>query len=79
MILVPSKVLEADDLGISPVAAKSLASTSSLLDSDISLEVLEREHIARVLTRATSLEAAAKTLGIDATTLQRKRSVYGLS
>jgi NtrC-family two-component system response regulator AlgB len=51
----------------------------TLLGSDVSLEIVEREHIARVVTRAPSLEAAAKILGIDATTLQRKRKKYGLA
>jgi NtrC-family two-component system response regulator AlgB len=45
----------------------------------VSLEELEREHVARVLARAQTLEAAARTLGIDATTLQRKRKRYGLA
>ena len=44
----------------------------------ISLDTLEREHIARVVAQSPSLEAAARTLGIDATTLQRKRKRYGL-
>jgi NtrC-family two-component system response regulator AlgB len=45
----------------------------------ISIEALEREHIARVVARAPSLEAAARILDIDATTLQRKRKRYGLA
>jgi NtrC-family two-component system response regulator AlgB len=44
----------------------------------ISLDTLEREHIARVVAQSPSLEAAARTLDIDATTLQRKRKRYGL-
>ena len=44
----------------------------------MSLEALEREHIARVVAQSPSLEAAARTLDIDATTLQRKRKRYGL-
>jgi NtrC-family two-component system response regulator AlgB len=79
VILVPSKVFQAADLGIAAVTATTHVSSSSLLGSDVSLEVLEREHIARVVARAPSLEAAAKILGIDATTLQRKRKRYGLS
>jgi NtrC-family two-component system response regulator AlgB len=79
VILVPSKVLEPGDLGISPVAAATQAYASLLLGSDDALEAVEREHIAQVVARAPSLEAAAKTLGIDATTLQRKRKRYGLS
>jgi NtrC-family two-component system response regulator AlgB len=43
----------------------------------VSLEDIEREHIARVVARAPTFEAAASILGIDSTTLQRKR--YGLA
>ena len=45
----------------------------------VSLESLEREHIARVVAQSPSLEAAARMLDIDATTLQRKRKRYGLA
>jgi NtrC-family two-component system response regulator AlgB len=41
-----------------------------------SLEEVEREHILRVLARSASLEEAARTLGIDASTLWRKRRKY---
>jgi NtrC-family two-component system response regulator AlgB len=42
------------------------------------LDELEAEHIRRVLAAAPSLEAAAETLGIDPSTLYRKRKRYGL-
>jgi two-component system, NtrC family, response regulator AlgB len=41
--------------------------------SDITLEQLEEFHIRSILQRAPSLDAAAKTLGIDPATLYRKR------
>ncbi|WP_422928762.1 sigma-54-dependent transcriptional regulator [Singulisphaera sp. PoT] len=44
----------------------------------LTLEELEIAHIRRVLARASSLDAAAKTLGIDPSTLYRKRKQYGL-
>jgi two-component system, NtrC family, response regulator AlgB len=53
--------------------------TEVALGSDVSIEALEREHIARIIARAPTLEAAARTLGIDASTLQRKRKRYGLT
>jgi DNA-binding NtrC family response regulator len=52
--------------------------TSIALGADVSLEALEREHIARIVARCSTLQLAARTLGIDATTLQRKRKRYGL-
>jgi NtrC-family two-component system response regulator AlgB len=42
------------------------------------LDELEAEHIRRVLVAAPSLESAAETLGIDPSTLYRKRKRYGL-
>jgi NtrC-family two-component system response regulator AlgB len=43
-----------------------------------SLDELEREHIARVLAASATLEEAADTLGINVTTLWRKRRRYGI-
>ena len=44
----------------------------------LSLQQIERAHIRGVLARSSSLDAAAKTLGIDVSTLYRKRKLYGL-
>jgi NtrC-family two-component system response regulator AlgB len=44
----------------------------------LSLEDLERAHIRGVMASSSSLEAAARTLGIDVSTLYRKRKQYGL-
>ncbi len=46
------------------------------LGGDCSLEQVEREHIERVLARTATAEEAAKTLGIDASTLWRKRRKF---
>jgi len=46
--------------------------------ANVSLEELENEHIRQVLSKAVSLESAAQTLGIDTTTLYRKRKKLGL-
>jgi len=95
VILTPAAVVEPADLGIpfdleepgetgeghalraSPVRGGSWPSVS--LGEDVSLEAIEREHIARVVAHTSSFEAAARILGIDATTLQRKRKRYGLA
>jgi NtrC-family two-component system response regulator AlgB len=80
VILAPATILEAEDLGIrAPDTLPSSAEAPVLLGADVSLEALEREHIARVLAQASSLESAARILGIDATTLHRKRKRYGLA
>ena len=42
-----------------------------------SLEKIEREHIMRVLAQSATLDEAAATLGINVTTLWRKRRRYG--
>jgi two-component system, NtrC family, response regulator AlgB len=44
----------------------------------MSLDELERLHIQRILAISDSLEAAARTLGIDSSTLYRKRKSYKL-
>ncbi len=44
----------------------------------VSLELLERRHIEAVLAGSHTLDAAARTLGIDSSTLYRKRKAYGL-
>jgi NtrC-family two-component system response regulator AlgB len=44
----------------------------------VTLEALEAEHIRCVLANSPSLEEAAATLGIDPSTLYRKRKRYGL-
>ena len=44
----------------------------------LSLEDLECAHIRGVMATSPSLESAARTLGIDVSTLYRKRKQYGL-
>jgi len=80
VILSPGPRIEVDDLGIpSPPAPSPGKPGDVALGADISLDAVEREHIARVIARAPTLEVAARTLGIDASTLQRKRKRYGLT
>jgi two-component system, NtrC family, response regulator AlgB len=46
--------------------------------AETSLEEMERQHILRVLAESATLEQAAATLGINVTTLWRKRRRYNL-
>jgi NtrC-family two-component system response regulator AlgB len=46
--------------------------------ADDSLDAAERRHIVSVLAHHPTLDAAAKALGIDPSTLYRKRERYGL-
>jgi NtrC-family two-component system response regulator AlgB len=88
VILSPASVIEPADLGLAEYiseaglesgVAKASTRAKFVLGDDISLEEIEREHIAQVVSRAASFDAAARVLGIDVTTLQRKRKRYGLA
>jgi NtrC-family two-component system response regulator AlgB len=86
-ILAPAAIVEPPDLGLqfAQGAAPAEALTAwagrpaPQLGGDVSLEEIEREHLARVVARTPSFEAAARILGIDTTTLQRKRKRYSLA
>jgi NtrC-family two-component system response regulator AlgB len=75
VILSPARIIEPGDLGL--VTATD-ADKDIQVGSLVRLEEIEREHIARVVARCATLESAARVLGIDATTLNRKRKRYGL-
>jgi NtrC-family two-component system response regulator AlgB len=47
------------------------------LGGDFTVEELEREHILRVLARTSTQEEAAGILGLDTSTLWRKRKKEG--
>jgi NtrC-family two-component system response regulator AlgB len=80
VILAPASLVEAVDLGLPAGEGSEPAGSAQVaLGGDVTLEDVEREHLARVVARASSFEAAARTLGIDVTTLQRKRKRYGLA
>jgi NtrC-family two-component system response regulator AlgB len=80
VILGSREQIDPADLGLLTASSDLNGSLQAPEVGDlISIEALEREHIARVVARAPSLEAAARILDIDATTLQRKRRRYGLA
>jgi NtrC-family two-component system response regulator AlgB len=62
--------------GALPERIASHAVAVPRLGGDFTVECFEREHILRVLQRAATLEDAAKILGIDSSTLWRKRKKY---
>jgi two-component system, NtrC family, response regulator AlgB len=73
VILTPGQVLEPESFP-ERIAAQP---TTPVLGGDCSVEDIEREHVLRVLARAPTLEDAARVLGIDASTLWRKRKKWG--
>ncbi|WP_371232028.1 sigma-54-dependent response regulator transcription factor AlgB [Pseudomonas sp. QE6] len=54
------------------------ANAAPRIGEALSLEELEKAHIAAVMASSATLDQAAKTLGIDASTLYRKRKQYSL-
>ena len=58
--------------------ASSTLTASTADEHDETLEAAERRHIAAILAKYPKLETAAKALGIDPSTLYRKRERYGL-
>jgi len=73
VILWPGAILEPAAFG-ERVAAH--ATEAPRLGGDFTVEAIEREHILQVIARTTTLDDAARILGIDASTLWRKRKKY---
>ncbi len=74
-IICNQELADVDHLGFS--AAQSARSAPRIGES-LSLEDLEKAHITAVMASSATLDQAAKTLCIDASTLYRKRKQYGL-
>ena len=74
-ILWPADVVEPEAL---PQRVEGAAPAGPRVGADVTHEELEREHIRLVLARAATLEEAARILGIDDSTLWRKRKRYEL-
>ncbi|MEO7251286.1 MAG: sigma-54 dependent transcriptional regulator [Arenimonas sp.] len=75
VILCPGAQVGPEQLAINqPLESTTVA----VPGAPCSLEELERLHIQSILSSCDTLEAAAKTLGIDSSTLYRKRKTYGV-
>lgn len=73
-IICNQELVEPEHLGLGEQAGSNLPRVGEAL----SLEELEKAHIASVMASSPTLDQAAKTLGIDASTLYRKRKQYNL-
>jgi NtrC-family two-component system response regulator AlgB len=73
VILWPAQVIEPQAF---PERIAAHTASGPQLGGDFPLDMIEREHIQRVLARVATLEEAAQILGIDSSTLWRKRKKY---
>jgi NtrC-family two-component system response regulator AlgB len=73
VILCPGHLIAPELL---PERIVARAAGAPFVGGDFTLESIEREHILRVLARTTTLDDAARILGIDPSTLWRKRKRY---
>eukprot|EP01030_Chromulinospumella_sphaerica_P005985 gene5985-5856_t len=73
-IICPQERVEISHLGM----AEAPINNAPRIGAPLSLDELEKAHIGAVLATAGTLDQAAKTLGIDASTLYRKRKQYNL-
>ena len=73
-ILFPSRTLGPEAL---PDRIVPHAEAIARLGGDFTLDQVERDHIERIVARTPTLDDAAQILGIDSSTLYRKRKRYG--
>ncbi|AKQ69915.1 Response regulator of zinc sigma-54-dependent two-component system [Myxococcus hansupus] len=73
LIVWPAAVLEPQAF---PDRIAAAGGPGMALGGPHSLEDIEREHVLRVMASAPTLDEAARVLGIDASTLWRKRKKY---
>jgi NtrC-family two-component system response regulator AlgB len=72
VILWPAQVIEPQAFP-AHIAARVKSAEAPQVGGNFSLEEIEREHIVRVVGSSPTLEDAAAILGIDSSTLWRKR------
>jgi len=73
-IICPEPWVQPGHLGLGEPASNN----APRIGAELSLEALEKAHIAAVLASSATLEQAARILGIDSSTLYRKRKQFGL-
>ncbi len=73
IIVWPASVLEPAAFALS---ADEVVSSGSRAGANLTVEALEREHIQLVIARTSTVEEAAAILGLDVSTLYRKRKKY---
>jgi NtrC-family two-component system response regulator AlgB len=61
-----------------PVATPLDDGEDLAVGANVTLDALEEAHIRKILRKTSSLDAAARTLGIDPATLYRKRKRLNL-
>jgi NtrC-family two-component system response regulator AlgB len=74
-------LVSGDRVGLADLPAQvgeALPPCTMEIGGGVTLEQLEAEHIRRVLAHTATMEQAATVLGIDPSTLYRKRKRYGL-
>ena len=77
-ILCPGETVEEQQLPLPATQGSSPRKGSLRAGDACSLEALEKAHIEATLARLGSLDEAAELLGINASTLYRKRKAYAL-
>jgi len=78
VVLARDDTITVEDLPDQVLAPAVTVSTRSVAPAPGSLEDVERAHVQRVLAESATLEEAAARLGIDGSTLWRKRKRWGL-
>jgi NtrC-family two-component system response regulator AlgB len=73
-IICNAELIEPGHLGL----GEPVENGAPRIGAALSLEQLEKAHITAVLATSETLDQAARTLGIDASTLYRKRKQFGL-
>jgi two-component system, NtrC family, response regulator AlgB len=74
LILARGQVLEPESF---PERIAASASDAPSLGGEFTIDEIEREHALRVISHAATMEEASRILGIDASTLWRKRKKWG--